>query len=226
MSADRLLAAILETTDDAVFSHDAGGRVTTWNQAAERLFGHTVDEMIGRPCIELFAEHLRDEIEIVLETVLAGDRVTHFETEILRNDGMPVPISLSLCPVFDGHAMPMATVLVARDITEQRLAQATLAEVEARIRASEALANVGSWLWDRRTDTVQWSDEFHRIHGVGPRDFDGTLDAHLATVYPTTWTESAAAWRSRWRRVGPSTPSTGSCGPTRTCASSTSGPSR
>jgi PAS domain-containing protein len=114
---------------------------------------------------------------------MAGDRVDHLETEILRKDGMPVPISLSLCPVLGDDGTPAATVLIARDITEQRLAQASLAEIEARIRESEALANVGSWLWDLRTGTVQWSDEFHRIHSVDPLVFDGTLDAHLRTVH-------------------------------------------
>ena len=51
------------------------------------------------------------------------------------------------------------------------------------MRDSEALAHVGSWLWDRRTGVVQWSDEFHRIHGIDPLDFEGTLDAHLAVIH-------------------------------------------
>ena len=119
----------------------------------------------------------------MIETAMAGDRVDHFETEILRKDGMPVPISLSLCPVLGDDGVPAAVVLIARDITEQRLAQARLAEVEARVRDSEALANVGSWLWDLRTGAVQWSDEYHRIHGVDPLAFDGTLDAHLQVIH-------------------------------------------
>ena len=72
---------------------------------------------------------------------------------------------------------------MVRDITEQRLAQAMLAEAEARLRESEALAHVGRWQWDVATNAVQWSDEFHRIHGVDPLDFDGTFDAHLACVH-------------------------------------------
>ncbi len=52
------------------------------------------------------------------------------------------------------------------------------------MRESEAMANVGSWLWDRRTGTVQWSDEFHSIHGVEPLDFDGTVEAHLGAIHP------------------------------------------
>ena len=183
VSARAVLDAVLETSEDAIFSQDATARVMTWNLTAERLFGFSAEEIVGHECIDVFADHLRGEVEAMIETVMAGDRVDHFETEILRKDGMPVPISLSLCPVFGDDGVPAAAVLIARDITEQRLAQATLAEVEARVRESESLASVGSWLWDLRTGAVQWSDEYHRIHGVDPLSFDGTLDAHLQVIH-------------------------------------------
>lgn len=183
VSARSVLEAVLETSEDAIFSHDASARILTWNLTAERLFGYSAEEIVGRQCIDVFAGHLRGEVERVIDTGIAGDRVDHFETEILRKDGMPVPISLSLCPVLDDDGTPAAVVLIARDITEQRLAQASLAEVEARVRESEALANVGSWLWDLRTGAVQWSDEYHRIHGVDPLSFDGTFEAHLRVIH-------------------------------------------
>ncbi|MDQ1425245.1 MAG: hypothetical protein QOD72_2743 [Acidimicrobiaceae bacterium] len=184
VSAQGLLDAVLETSDDAIFSQDDLLRITSWNHTAERIFGYGAEEIIGRACIDLFAEHLRGDVEAVFETVMAGDRVNHFETEVLRKDGMPVPISMSVCPVSDRHPAPVAAVLIARDITEQRVAQASLAEIEARVRESEALANVGSWLWDRRTGAVQWSDEFYSIHDVDPLDFDGTVDAHFRAIHP------------------------------------------
>jgi PAS domain S-box-containing protein len=178
-----LLDAVLESSDDAIFSHDSTARITSWNHTAERIFGYSAEEIVGHTTIALFAEHLRGDVDAVFETVMAGDRVNHFETEVLRKDSMPVPISMSLCPVYDGEQWPVAAVIIARDITEQRLAQASLAEIETRVRESEALASVGSWLWDRRTGAVQWSDEFHSIHGVEPLDFDGTIDAHLRTIH-------------------------------------------
>ena len=183
VSPAALLDAFVETSDDAMVSHDADGNVTSWNQTAERLFGYPAEEILGEPYAALFPDHVRDDVRAVIETVMAGDRVKHFETEILRKDGMPMPISLSLCPVLNGGEVPVASILIARDITEQRLAQATLAEVDARVRESEAMAHVGSWLWDLRTGAVQWSDEFHRIHGVDPLDFDGTFDSHIAVVH-------------------------------------------
>jgi PAS domain S-box-containing protein len=179
-----LLDAFLDTSDDAVFSHDADVRVMTWNRSAERIFGYPGSEIVGRPSTVLFPEHLRSEVSLLFSTVVAGDRVDHYETEILRKDSMPVPISLSLCPVFDRQRHLLASVAIARDITEQRLAQAALAEVDTRIREAEVLAHVGGWLWDVRSGAVQWTDGLHRIHGVDPRDFEGTLEAHLSRIHP------------------------------------------
>lgn len=177
-------AAILDAFDDAVFSLDLDGRVTSWNRSAERIFGYPQDEVIGQVSSALFPPHLRVDVAAVFDTVAAGDRVDHFETEIQRKDGMPAPISLSARPVMGPDGRPVAAAAIARDITEQRLAQATLAEIETRIRESEALAHVGGWLWDLRTGAVQWTDELHRIHGIDPLEFDGTIEAHLACVHP------------------------------------------
>ncbi len=187
-----ILEAFVETSEDAVFSQDPEGRITSWNRSSERIFGYPKDEILGRRSTILFPDHLRGEAQLVFDTVTAGDRVDHYETEIQRKDGMPIPISLSLCPLFQSNGELTASVLIARDVTEQRLAQATLAEIETRVLEGEALAHVGSWLWDVRTGTVQWTDELHRIHGVDPLDFEGTLDAHLDRVHPE---DQARVWR-------------------------------
>jgi len=182
--AQAVLAAVIEISDDAVFTCDGGGLVKTWSDTAQRLFGCEAGDVLERPLELLFAEHLRHEVQGVIASVLAGDRIQHFQTEVLRPDGMPVPVSLSLCPVQTGAGLgPIGSAVIVRDVTEQRLAQATLAEVEARLEESEALAHAGRWLWDLRTGAVQWSTEFHRIHGVDPLDFDGTLESHLEWVH-------------------------------------------
>lgn len=179
---ETLVSAIIETSDDAIFTCDGEGKVTSWGVTAERLFGCRAQEVVAERLDTLFPEHLRSEVSSVISRVLAGDRIKHFETEVQRPDGMPMPVSLSLSPIFGDSQRPVGSVVIARDITEQRLAQAALAEVTVRLEDGEALAHVGSWLWDLRTGTVQWSNEFHRIHGVDPLDFGGTFDAYLETV--------------------------------------------
>jgi PAS domain S-box-containing protein len=178
-----VLTAIVEVSLDAIFTCDSAGRITSWNPAAERLFGRHATEVVDDSFEILFPEHLRRDVTAMVSSVLAGDRVTHFETEVQRPDGMPVPVTMSWCPLFDGGELPVASVVVARDITEQRVALATLAEVEKRLDEAESLAHVGSWLWDLRTGVVQWSAEFHKIHGVDPLDFRGTLEAHLELIH-------------------------------------------
>ena len=178
-----LFGVLAETSDDAIFLCDATARIATWSTAAVRLFGHPAQNALGRPFNFLFPDHLRSQVRVVLAAVAAGDRVRHFESEVLRPDEMPVPVSLSLSPFAD-PARGSVVVVVARDVTEQHLAQATLAEVEARLEEGEALIHVGSWLWDVRTGAVQWSAELHRINGVDPLDFDGTFESHLRTVHP------------------------------------------
>ena len=177
-----VLEAFVDTAGDAMFSIDTAGRVAIWNHAAARLFGYDAADIVGTEWAVLFPEHRRHGLKVVFDAVAAGDRVDHYETEIDRREGMAVPVMLSLCGVFDRGSY-LGSVAVVRDITEQRLAQAMLAEAEARLREGEALAHVGRWHWDVATDAVQWSDEFHRIHGVDPLDFDGTFDAHLACIH-------------------------------------------
>ena len=177
-----LLDVVVEVANDAVIAVDADARVVTWGRVAGRYFGYTADEIVDAPVLTLVAETMHPDVAAVIERMLAGELVRRYETVGQRKDGMPLPISLSGCAVaVAGSAI--SAVLVLRDLTEQRLAQAALAEVEARLRESEALAGVGSWLWDVGSGVVQWSDEAHRLHGIDPLAFDGTLAWHLRAIH-------------------------------------------
>ena len=178
-----LLDAIQEASSDALFSQDATGHILTWNRSAERILGYPEGEIVGRLAMDLFPDHLQAGAQALFETVAGGERVDHVETEIRRRDGMLVPISLSLSPITEPDGVVVGSVSIAQDITEKRLVQATLAEVEARLREGEALAHVGRWLWDVGTGAVQWSEELHRIHEVDPLDFGGTFDAFMSCIH-------------------------------------------
>jgi PAS domain S-box-containing protein len=167
----------------ALFTQDADGRIARWNRGAERIFGYSEREIVGEALTSLAPPHLRSSLESVGDRVAAGERIDREFTEIQRKDGMPVPIALSVTPVIETSGAFVGAVGVAQELTETRLAQAALAEVEQRFREWEALAHVGRWLWDVGTDAVQWSDELHRMHRVDPLDFEGTLDGHLRAVH-------------------------------------------
>ncbi|MDQ1492642.1 MAG: hypothetical protein QOJ23_5156, partial [Actinomycetota bacterium] len=174
---------IIERSSDAVLTCDRTGSVLTWNRSAERLWGWGPAEVLGRSAADLlFPGHLRPTAAKHAEPVLAGETLEDVEIEARRRDGLLVPITVNCFPLVDGNGNVRGGSLVARDISEQRLYQATLTDREARLREAEALAHAGMWLWDAASDTVQWSDELHRIHGLDPHDFDGTLCGHLAPV--------------------------------------------
>ena len=181
---ETLLRAIVDLTDDAVLTCDVEAMVSFVSENAERLFGRPPQDVLHGPVTFLFAPHLNDEVRGVFSRVVAGERIRHFETEIVRPDGLPIPVSLSLAPVTGPTGSVAGCVVVARDVTEQHLAQATLAEIDARLEEGEALSHVGSWLWDVRTDAVQWSSEFHRIHGIDPLDFAGTFEFYMDRLRP------------------------------------------
>jgi PAS domain S-box-containing protein len=183
VTSEDILAAVVETSDDAIFTVGAECGVAEWGTTAERLFGLTSGDALSRPLDRLFPPHLRSDVRSATSRALSGERIVHFESEIIRGDGLPLPVWVSLCPIPEGSDRPWGVLAITRDITEQHLAQATLAEVEGRLRDAEALAHVGSWLWDLRTGTVQWSTEFHEIHGVDPFEFDGTFASHLGSIH-------------------------------------------
>jgi PAS domain S-box-containing protein len=182
--AQAWLTAILESSRDAIYTLDPRGVIRTWNPGAERLYGYASHEAVGLPGLSLVPEGRYDEASMALECVLAGEPVELFETEARRNDGVVVPVALTLWPVRDRSGQAVGVSVIARDLTEDRLAQAALAESEVRLRESESLAHVGGWVWDVMTGAVQWSAELHRIHGMDPAEFAGTIEAHLEPVHP------------------------------------------
>ncbi|MCU1428331.1 MAG: sensor hybrid histidine kinase [Actinomycetia bacterium] len=204
-SPDRVtvLQAFVDTSSDAMFSQDERNIVDSWNRSAARIAGYREQEILGRASTLLFPDHLRAGVTRVFATVASGERVDHLETELARKDGMCVPVSMSVRPVLDDDDRFSGAVVIARDLTEQRLAQAALAEMEGRLRDGEALAHIGRWLWDIGTDAVQWSEELHRIHGVDPLEFGGTLDAHLRCVHPSDRARVRAAVQTAVLSVRP-----------------------
>jgi two-component system CheB/CheR fusion protein len=116
----RRLAAIVESSDDAIVSKDLDGVIATWNAGAERLFGYLAQEVIGKPITILIPQEHRDEEDRILERIRRGERIEHFETVRQRKDGSLVSISLSVSPITDESGRVVGASKIARDITEKR----------------------------------------------------------------------------------------------------------
>ena len=116
------LASIVESSDDAIVSKNLDGIVTSWNCGAERVFGYTADEMIGRPITKIISQDRLNEEPVILERLRRGENVDHFETIRQRKDGQLIDVSVTISPVRDASGKIVGASKVARDITFQKKA--------------------------------------------------------------------------------------------------------
>src|ERR1700693_45421 len=159
------LAAIVESSGDAIISKRLDGIITSWNAGAERLFGYTAEEIVGQPISRLMPpEHGNDMAEI-LGKIRLGQRVEHFESVRLKSNGEPIPVSLSVSPIRDDTGRIIGAAKIARDITEQKKSRAELdrlyleAQGAARMR-EEFLAVAGHEL---RTPLTSLQFQLHTV---------------------------------------------------------------
>ena len=137
------LAAIVESSDDAIVGKSLDGVITAWNRAAERMYGYSAAEIIGHNITELLVADQEDELAPILERVRRGERVEHFETKRVRKDGTILELSVTLSPIRDAAGVVIGASTVARDLTELRQAEAERLELETRLRQSERLESLG-----------------------------------------------------------------------------------
>ena len=143
-----LLAAIVESSDDAIVSKTLQGRILSWNAGASRIFGYTAAEAIGQPITMIIPPELLAEEQRILDQVRRGQRIEHFDTIRIAKDGRRIPISLAVSPVRDSNGTIVGASKVARDISDRKAAEQALRESAERLRVSEeALRDA-----DRRKD--------------------------------------------------------------------------
>ena len=126
--AERRLAAIIESSDDAIVSKDLNGIITSWNRAAERMFGYSAAEVIGESITIIIPTERLDEEKLVLSQIRRGEKVDHFETIRRRKDGTLFPISLTVSPIRDDEGNVVGASKIARDISERVRLQKDLEE--------------------------------------------------------------------------------------------------
>jgi PAS domain S-box-containing protein len=142
------LAAIVESSDDAIISKTLDGVISTWNHGAERLFGYTAEEVIGKSITLLIPPRHLDEEPAILRRLRRGERIDHYETVRMAKDGTLLDVSLTVSPIKDLSGKIVGASKIARDITQRKRAEAALREeITRRERAEAALRET-----DRRKD--------------------------------------------------------------------------
>jgi hypothetical protein len=182
------LAALVESSDDAIFSQSLAGEILSWNAGAERLFGYTAGEAVGQPVALLFPAGGAVEAAAIAERTLRGETTRQLETVRIRKDGCPVEVSLTVSPVIDGGGAVVSAASICRDITSRKRAERRIAarnEITRAIAESTTVAGAcpallrglceglgwrlgAMWVLDPGGGELRCAGEWHR---------DETLDA-------------------------------------------------
>jgi PAS domain S-box-containing protein len=128
------LAAIVESSDDAIISKTLEGVITSWNEGAQRIYGYSAEEAIGRPISMLVPPEHPDEVPGLLEKIRRGEKVEHYKTVRVTKDGRRLDISLTVSPIKDAEGNVVGGSAIARDITEREEAERRLREAETLYR--------------------------------------------------------------------------------------------
>lgn len=163
------LAAIVESSDDAIVSKDLNGIITSWNKSAERIFGYTADEIIGRPITTIIPPELYGDEAMILGKIRAGDRIEHFQTIRLRKDGGRIDVALTVSPIKDAQGKIIGAAKIARDITEQKQAEQAQQRLAAIVESSDD-AIISK---DLNGIVTHWNNGAERIFGYTAEEMIG-----------------------------------------------------
>jgi len=174
--------AIIKTSQDGIISKTLNGIVTSWNQAAERIFGYTAAEMIGKPIARLIPKERLNEEFYILDSVGKGLRVETFETKRVRKDRKQIDVALTISPIFDKEGKIIGASKIVRDITRQRETHEALKESEERLRMAGESSKLGTWEFHPDTKKLIWSVECKRIYGF-PEEMEPDYDTVMKYTF-------------------------------------------
>jgi PAS domain S-box-containing protein len=159
------LAAIVQSSNDAIVSKTLDGIITSWNSTAERIFGYSAQEMIGTHISRILPSDRLDEEPKILEQLKRGETIDHFETKRTTKDGRLLDISLCISPVKNSKGQVIGASKIARDITAQKKAEQQIRESEERLRLAVEAADLGTFTWDMINNEFNCSDRLANIYG-------------------------------------------------------------
>jgi len=189
LSGSGYLAAIVESSNDAIIGKDLAGIIMSWNRAAEQIFGYTADEMIGRSIVTLFPPGRLHEEVLIAESIRQGIRIEHHESVRRRRDGTDFPVSLTVSPILDAQGGVIGASKILRDISARVASERALALSEAEFRASFEGAAVGKLMAEPQSRRILRANHaFIRMLG-----YEDARELVGQTYTDLTWREDKAA---------------------------------
>lgn len=142
LAEDPCLAAIVESSDDAIITKDLGGVITSWNRAAERLFGYRAAQVIGQPIIVMFPPNRGEEEFSVMERIGRGELVNRYETDRCHKDGQTIKVSVAISSISDANGTVVGTLSILRDLTDRNARDQRIQDLEAELAHVQRLIEV------------------------------------------------------------------------------------
>jgi len=183
-----MMAAIVESSDDAIIGMTLDGKITNWNPAAEKIFGFSAAEILGQSMLGQIPPEHNDEWQRILATIQRGESVKQLETQRVRKDGRSIDVSVTFSPIRDEQGQIIGASKIARDITERKQAQVKIAQSESLLKAlTQAIPDL-VWLKDPDGVYLACNHRFESFFGaseeaiVGKTDYD-FVDRKLADFF-------------------------------------------
>ena len=197
--ASRILAALVESSDDAIIAKDPGGTILSWNQAAEGMYGYSAREIIGRNISVLVPDDYREELAGIMRRVAAGERVQHFETVRVTKAGDRREVSLTISPLRNEAGEIMGASTIARDMTQRNSDLAQLRSSEARLRSVVESAVDGIIVIDAAGIVEAFNKGAERQFGYGASEVIGQ---NVRMLMPSPYQEEHDVYLARYLRTG------------------------
>ena len=194
-----ILAAIVESSDDAIMAKDLHGTVLAWNRGAEQMYGYAAAEIIGRPISVLIPPDQPDELVDIMARLTRGERVEHYETVRVTKDGRRLDVSLSISPVKDATGQVVGASTIARDITARKQDIRRLRESEARLRSIVDAAVDGIVVIDAHGVVEAFNPGAERLFGYRAAEI---LGQSVNVLMPSPYHEEHDGYIDRYVRTG------------------------
>jgi len=198
-AAADILAAIVESSDDAIIAKDLHGTVLAWNRGAERMYGYTATEIIGKPISVLIPPDQPNELIDIMARLARGERVEHYETVRLTKDGRHLDVSLSISPVKDAAGRVVGASTIARDITATKQDIRRLRESEARLRSIVEAAVDGIIVIDAHGTVEAFNRGAERLFGYEASEI---LGRSVKVLMPSPYREEHDGYIDRYVSTG------------------------
>jgi two-component system CheB/CheR fusion protein len=189
------LAAIVDSSDDAIVSKKLDGTITSWNAAAEKLFGYTADEMIGQPITRLFPADRLDEEPKIIAQIGRGERVEHFETIRKTKHGKHIHLSLTISPIIDAQGGVVGASKIARDITERKQIEEKARRNEEQLQLMADSIPQLAWMAEADGQVFWYNRRWHEYTGLTTEQVKGggwesVIDPQFRPLAIEQWKES------------------------------------